>query len=757
MSLYTALDMSYEKKLQSVISYLETGKSLRKIARSWGISYMTLWRWVKKYKEGGEEALRAKNNVYRRSWKRLSKDVEMKIMFLKERNPALSINNARHLINQTGIKVSNKGIWKIWQRYGLLKKPLQDPLSPFGISTPESEEDIRKAKMFVCNGNFKAAAKVLNAIPCLPEYPVIKEIPEELLSSRRKLDRLYLEFWEMPFPEFFKKARRVRKTLEKKGYMYTSIIANFCELLVLDWMHKTQKQKLVLCLIAKKMCKVKDNALWFLFYFQQATFYYRLNKTTTALDYVKKCRKLIYRLPYPYYYATFGALLSTTGNLKESFRYFKMACETEKDVIAFERYAISTALFGYGMNGNYVDGDNLLNKIHTIKNATGYGASYNLARAFISFGQGKLTDASKFFLESLIKASKTQLFNHLYATSLGLALVAMATNNKSEAKIHLQKYLPLMKKHNLILETFMLKLNLGLVETLPEEFIQEPTLRLLNIILLANRTLKIGDYRKAFNYARKNGILGIFHRMIVSFPEPVLQLLRKGKSTGLPRAILTFPIFNQNMPVYHIKFLGDFTVSRNQQYLRTNLTPKEKSFLIHLALRAGATGKLVLLKDLYQNFWPCNRRQSSLLSHMLVRLRKKLNLSSRLLSISSRHGFPSLTNRGVYITTDYDEFEVLLVQIKILERAGEWQLAKKEYSKAFSLFRGEPFKKMYDNQSENMRRVILNKLETEAIYFAKTCLEHKNKNDAKKVLEKVSNIIPNSQEIDKFLKMLPKN
>jgi len=87
-----------------------------------------------------------------------------------------------------------------------------------------------------------------------------------------------------------------------------------------------------------------------------------------------------------------------------------------------------------------------------------------------------------------------------------------------------------------------------------------------------------------------------------------------------------------------------------------------------------------------------------------------------------------------------------------LERAGECGFAKKDYLRAFKLFRGEPFKKMYDNWSENMRGVILNRLETEALHFAKSCLEHENKKDAKKVLEKVLKIIPQSEEIRKMVR-----
>ncbi len=119
-----------------------------------------------------------------------------------------------------------------------------------------------------------------------------------------------------------------------------------------------------------------------------------------------------------------------------------------------------------------------------------------------------------------------------------------------------------------------------------------------------------------------------------------------------------------------------------------------------------------------------------------------------------------MVNRGIHFITDYAEFEQLLTHANALERAGEWGFAKKEYLRAFKLFRGEPFKKMYDPWSEHMRRAILNELESNAINFAKSCLERgdspnrvaepKSVADARKVLEKVLKIIPTSEEIKKM-------
>ncbi len=127
-------------------------------------------------------------------------------------------------------------------------------------------------------------------------------------------------------------------------------------------------------------------------------------------------------------------------------------------------------------------------------------------------------------------------------------------------------------------------------------------------------------------------------------------------------------------------------------------------------------------------------------------------MPEHVLSISSAHGEPRLINRGINITTNYIEFETFLTQEKSLERADEWHFALKDYISAFNSLRGESFKKMYGNWSESMRRYVLNKLETELVHFAKICVLYNNKKDARRVLEKVSAIIPYIQKVEKILR-----
>jgi len=192
-------------------------------------------------------------------------------------------------------------------------------------------------------------------------------------------------------------------------------------------------------------------------------------------------------------------------------------------------------------------------------------------------------------------------------------------------------------------------------------------------------------------------------------------------------------------------------VYKNQKYLKTKLHPKNTAFLIYLCIKAMAPNKSINLDGVYANLWPHSKNPSRNLSHLLVRIKKALKIPSHLLEVSRRRGESVLINRGIHFITDYSEFEQTLATAHALKQAGEWGFAKKEYLHAFSLFRGEPFRKMYDPWSEQMRGVILNKLETEATHFAGSCLERGNKRDAKKVLKKVSKIIPHSKDIQVML------
>jgi hypothetical protein len=377
-------------------------------------------------------------------------------------------------------------------------------------------------------------------------------------------------------------------------------------------------------------------------------------------------------------------------------------------------------------------------------------ADYYAAQAFVAYGSGELQTAGEYFLKSLQRSSREAFYHRIYLTSLGLGTVAMALNKKGDARLHLKKYLPLMKKYRLVKEQIIINLLLGTGIPVTEDMIRMPDINLLHMIQKANQTGRISDYRKAYTYAKSKSLLGLLHRWIVFFPDIVLHMIEKGKRTGLPKLILTYPVFSEKRPVFHTTFFGQVTISRNQRRLRAKLSPQENAVWIHLALRAGEPGGFIPLADLYDNFWSRGKQPAGRLSHILVSLKNNLKIPSHLIGIVSRQGEPRLVNRGLYLTTDYKEIETLLTQTKILTRANEWQFARRDYIRAFNLIRGEPFRKMYDPWSEQMRGVIFNKIQQATKDFTRGCLEHGSKSDAERVISRLASTLPDSVEIKKL-------
>jgi len=335
----------------------------------------------------------------------------------------------------------------------------------------------------------------------------------------------------------------------------------------------------------------------------------------------------------------------------------------------------------------------------------------------------------------LEESEKRQLRNHLHAASLGLAGIRATLGEEKEAKAILRKYIPLFRKYGMKRETLIRNALLEKNLISKEHIKGFPIFKLLS--LLRNNP-STGRYNKALRFAKEKELLGFLHRIIVFFPEPVRALLEKGKDTGLPRAILNLPVFRKEIPVYSVKFLGHLIIYKNQKYLSVMFTPKETSFLIFLS---SSKRKNISLERIYRNFWPNSKNPSRNLAHLLVRIRKTLRLPSHYLYVKENELF-----FDCYFSTDYGKYSEHLAQANALLRAGEWGFAKREFMRAFKLFRGEPFRKMYDDWSDDKRLEVLFSYETEVIAFTKELMKRGRKAEAEKLLKKAERIVPLERE-----------
>jgi tetratricopeptide (TPR) repeat protein len=506
----------------------------------------------------------------------------------------------------------------------------------------------------------------------------------------------------------------------------------------LFWMGRPQQTLSLIKLLEKRLPSQGDPAICFLLTLYKGMALSRLLKLNEAIECAKRCERFIRMLPDLSFHGGLGNLYSNIGTYLPAKECFEKAIKKASG-ITYDNCLLS--LVGcYTLNGEYQKVSKTLKRIEQ-KNLPAY-TFIPIVRAQAPLGQGMLMESTQHAKMAIEVAKENEVLQYLHTSTMVLSAIYNALSEKRRAKSLIQDIAPLLKKNQTMQDYYIRRLYLRKNRIfIPKQYKNEPFIKLILLMQWANQTKGFKDYKRAFNFAVKKGLKGYFHRLCVFYPELVLRFLKKGKPTGLPGAILRLPVFNKEIPVYHIKFLGNLVVFKNQEYVKTKLRPKDSAFLIYLCFKAMEPGKSANLADVYNNFWAKTEKPSRNFSHLLMRVKKALKIPSHLLMISRRYGLTSLINENIYFITDYQEFEQVLAQAKVLERAGEWGFARKEYLRAYRLFRGEPFKKNYDEWSLNMRHKILSQLETEAVSFAKNCLEHENKRDAKKVLERVLKII----------------
>ena len=544
---------------------------------------------------------------------------------------------------------------------------------------------------------------------------------------------------EIPKSKVYEKAKRLRRALEKEGYIYSSVLAGIIEILALHWMRKPEEELRLNALIRKRLRNAREPVLNMALSFLAATAHVEFLNATQALHYTRRCKRLSNSLKTKNSYILMGDLMTFISNYANALKYYNKALklnETTLDINFRLKIALASVIAG-----DYKKARHFLQKDLEIKKDSEHYATYTLIKALLNFGLGRLEKATSFLMECLGRAEKMQFRNYIYTTSFCLAAIKQALGYEKEAKAILHKNLPLFKKYRIDRHRIMIEFLLGRADIGSIKF---PIFHLVKTLDNAQRTLNIKEYRRSLTYARKKGLPGFYHRVIVFFPKLVGFILDKGLAPGLPRSLLRLPVFMRNAPLFHIKFLGKLIVYRNQKYLKVSLKPKEESFLIHLALRAGEPEKSILLDELYKNFWAKSKNPSSQLSHLLLKLKKRIHLPRHLLKISQTPYNKRLVNKGVHFTTDYKDFELNLVQAKALLNSGEWYYARKKYISAFNLFRDRPFAHMYDPWSEQMRQAVLNHLENGLQKFIEQCLIHKNRTDVKRILKRsaLRNFIP---------------
>jgi len=739
----------YYRRIKCVEHYLSTDDSLRKTAKVFNVHYRSVYRWVKWFRQNGVIRL---CKQYKKPWNRIPTGLEKKIVQLKEHMPYLTLKKAQMIIRKQGCSLSLKGIWCIWKRYGYCgfrKQQMTGQFVQYGATSAEANAALMQAEVLYKRNLIAKACAVLNRVPFITKNDLISKLPDGLLNIRRRVEKLSHLYGTMDLQPYLRQSKAMYENLKRDGYNYSAIRCGVMNIIASSWSIEPERELTTIRQI-KGMLRRQDQCfsyhlsiLRFFILITEGIAWIALKERRKAERVAQECRKLLRqrRIISPSFLNYLGILCTYLEEYKAAAllvaeSYSRVGEEKKK-------YVTVDMIKEFIRSGSYQQAEKLMKQTRFVEAWGGMSGELR-CKAILSLVRGMPHESIDYAMQSLALAQKGELTLYIYYTYLLIACAYSSIGERTKALDILDRLIPYLKKQGLENDRLLI-----------QTIIQPPSQKERGILRDRNilpryrllLLLKYGQYNKACQLAIDKGMLSYFHRYILFFAVKLYEKEKANYSIEIPDSMLQLPVFSRKRSVYFINFLGPLKILKDQKPLRIRLFPKDAAFLIHCACRAPEPGTQIPLTDIFQNFWPHSQRPSRNLSHMLVRLRKLMKMTVGMLGISRRMGQPALVNKSIYFATDYGHLQETLIRIRALERAEEWEFAKKEYLHAFKLFRREPFKKMYDPWSEQMRLVILNKLETEAIQFVQGCLNHGNRKDGQKVIKKVLKIISDSEKI----------
>ncbi|MEO0255020.1 MAG: hypothetical protein ABIN20_06325 [candidate division WOR-3 bacterium] len=739
--------------IEVIEHYLNNG-SLRKTAKKFNIHYNTLWNWVKIYKnQEFKDQGKFDEGIfygYKRPWNRIERELEEKIVLLKEKDPALTLKRAKEILEKENIKISIKGIWGVWKRYGYAgfkKEKISNNFVEYVSWSKEAEVKYKLAETFFVKREFKKAGEILNSIPVLPKNEILKEIPDEFLNLRRKIEKILSLFGKIKVKSYIKKIKKLYKECLKRNLNYSALVIGLAEVVVLEWVGKANEGLKRIKELERILKRKKEYYSYLLFnlkftlLIEKGILNAYLGRIYYARRYANLCKKILERKKSssPYLMLDLATLYTHIGDYRKAEYFFLKSLDgLDEENKKWVNYNLAMIFF---LKGEYKKAKELS------KNAYfGDWAQKSFRDLFYSLFyllKGELT-RSIFLCNNAIKNfKKEELGLGMFYSYLTISACYSALEEVRKSKKLLKRILFFCKNKGLKKYQNIIEILLGK----NEKILKSKKSNLFSSIYIMT-LLKKKKFIKAFSFAKKKGILGFFYRFIFFFPESLESFIKKG-FIKFPKKILNLPVLNKENPVYEIKFLGKLKIYKrekgeNKRFLKINLSNRESAFLIYLALRINEPGKSIPLQFIYNNFFNRTKNPQKNFRRLLKNIKKKLKIRGSLIDINKRD--KTLKNNGVYFITDYQEFMQALTAANTFLQAGEWEYAKREYLTAFDLFRGKPFEKMYDNWSEDMRTSIILRFEAEIKNFINAAKKHGDTKALLKIHGKIKTLIDNSQE-----------
>lgn len=740
---------------QAVEYYLQhKGTTLKKVATQFHVHYLSLHKWVKQYhREGSAGILR----TYMKPWNRFSLQIEEKIISLKEKDPRITVRAAQKRLSEQAINVSIKGIWGVWKRYGYSgfdRHALCPDFTEYCAWSSEATEKFKQAQALFEINETAQCAMILNTIPALPKNKLLSNIPDQLLNLRRRIEKMTSLYRTTPMRTYTKLLEDLLRECAGKDLIYSALRVRLYKIGALSFtgdpikqLKDTEELESLLTrrdgYLSPLLFSLKFPAL-----ISEGIARAKISEINKASRINKHCYDLIRRRKHisASFIYELGSLCTWIEDFKKAEYCYLRSLSGSSDME--KQYRMRNLGFVLFHKGKYRKALRYLKSVR--EKGWGYDSKVLMCDAMYALAKGKPEDAIALTTKALSMSKKDELNIDIIMANSRIASAYCGLGQRKKGMTILKRILPFTRANftrmtAIVEDIIAARPTNQRIRNIPTNLF--PTARMIHF-------LKCGQYKKAYAYAQQKYLMTHFHQYVLFYPETVIKLLKRGKRTFLPRAMLRLPVFNKETPVYHIRFLGALRISKNNESLSLKITPRETAFIVHLALFAGEPGKYILVDKICLNFWKNSSHALRNLSHILLKIKKVLRIPRHLLVITRAKTGSMLCNRGIHFLTDKDEFLQILATAEAYERAGEKNLAHREYMGAFKLFRSAPFTKMYDEWSEKQRGAILNIFEKNALRFVEKSIQQGHAKEAQRIYIKLHRYIPQTQTFTEFTRAL---
>jgi DNA-binding SARP family transcriptional activator/transposase len=713
------------------LAEIKTGISIRNTAGKYGVSVRTVQSWLKWQREGGPEAAGRKA------------DIAEEAFLLKERFPGCAVRRAVKFLTRRGYALSDRTVWEIWRRFGLAgyrKDSATASYLAYIAHTPETDQAQAEAERLLKDGDIAGAAIQVNQMSSCPNAEALLAIPDEQLSLRRRLDKLYPLSDRIPLALSFQKAKELRRAMFACGLIYSGLRAGVLEQKNLLLMGRIKEGLSLTARIEPLLPKRGDPALQFIFHYTKAQLLNRSFGYSQARQSIAKCRILARSLKQPFYVFSLGAILCEAGNYRKAIGTLERLLPKLRQ--PYCNKALQDLAIMHDIAGRHSAALKLMPPPENQNAPMAY--HYMKFKARHSLAQGHVKASIDMIYRTLQNPGCLKTMPALFPVVNDLYCLYAGLGQSPDQRERLSRISELCRKEGSVLSYYLGSILLGKPVHIPAQARRHPLLRIALCLKEAHERQQLKLYREARRIADRFGLWGRLQFFCLAYPWPVRALLRLGRATGLPKAMQQLPVFNQEKPAVKVNLLGRLQLYRDGKLIRGHLQPKDAALLIHLVL---SPGQELPVDKVLSNFWPKAAKAHSDLAHALLRLRRALQLPAHLLSAQDE-----TVKAKFHVVTDAGEWRETIKIAQACEAAGKGDLARSEWLKAFALFRGAPFRGMYDDWSDERRNDMMLVFDRRALEFAKAEQEAGRNASARRLLKKILGIDPSSDEAREMLK-----